>query len=280
MKQSASMFEQLDAQLDRLAIGSLADGRVPRERFYHQTALDRARRLLRWDRDISSQALFETRIRLALHLSPRSAIDYQRSNPRPRWKVIYTHLVQTLGRDPVGAEDLAREIALVLDSWDSERSLVTGHLNFLMKRDGAVCQNCKVSFVGEPFSLSTQDAYKPYFLAPDELLRPEVDHIEAVSALGTNVLSNLQVLCRLCNAGKGMGLGLDVREEIKYAGYEVELAPRSHRCRLVYYAVNRDGRRCQQCDGSASELTIRPIVPSGGLLRSNLRTVCIECVSS
>lgn len=274
------MFEQLDAQLDRLAIGSLTDDRVPRERFYHETALDRARRTLKWDSDISSQALFETRIRLALHLAPRSAICYERSNPRPRWKLIFTHLVSTLGRDPSGAEALAREIALVLDSWDSERSLVTGHLNYLMSRDGPQCRNCKVSFVSDPVSLRNKDVYKPFFLAPDELLRPEVDHIEAISALGTNVLSNLQILCRLCNAGKGAGLGLDVREEIKYAGRMVESAPRSHRCKLVYYVIARDDRRCQQCGDDSDELTIRPIVMSGGLLRSNLRTVCVRCLAN
>ena len=278
MSADANLFQHLDAELDRLAVGSLADEHVPREHFYHQMALSRARRVLRWDSDVSSQALFETRIRFALHLSPKEAINYDRSNPRPRWKLILNHLIGVLGRDPAGAEELAREISLVLDSWGSERSLVTGHLNFLVRRDGAFCRNCQVAFSGIPLTLEIKDEYKPYYLSPEELLRPEVDHVEAISALGTNVLTNLQILCRLCNAGKGMGLGLDVREEIKYAGGDIATVPRGYRCKLFYYVVQRDGRRCHQCDESRSELTIRPIVDAGGLLRSNLWTVCVRCL--
>jgi hypothetical protein len=126
--------------------------------------------------------------------------------------------------------------------------------------------------------LKIGDAYKPYYEAPEELLRPEVDHIEAISALGTNTLSNLQVLCRLCNAGKGRGLGLNLRDEVRYAGTPIGEISRAHRCSLVYYVIRRDGQRCTRCDGTLDELTIRPIVDSGAIVRSNLRTVCTACI--
>ena len=116
------------------------------------------------------------------------------------------------------AEQLGRAVATVLDNWDRDRESVTGHRNFLMRRDGPSCRNCHLRFdtSGSSLTLTQCDDYKPYHLAPGELMAPEADHEEAVSAIGTNDLSNLQLLCRLCNGGKGDGLGLSVRAEAAY----------------------------------------------------------------
>lgn len=105
----------------------------------------------------------------------------------------------------------------------------------------------------------------------------EVDHVEAVSALGTNVVDNLQLLCRLCNRGKADGLGVDVRHEAKFAGTTIDMVPVSHRARMLYYVIVRDRSRCCACESGTDELTVRPIVPSGGYLRSNLRALCVDC---
>ncbi|WP_371683447.1 hypothetical protein [Solirubrobacter soli] len=93
-------------------------------------------------------------------------------------------------------------------------------------------------------------------------------------------MRNLQLLCRLCNAGKGDGLGMEVRHEAAFAGYSVERIPTAHLARLVYYVIDRDNRHCTQCDRDDLELTIRPIVDTGGVVRSNLRTVCVACGGS
>ena len=156
---------------------------------------------------------------------------------------------------------------------------MTGHRNFLIRRDGPACRDCHLCFdaSGSRVTLAQLDDYKPYHLAPEELMAPEVDHDEAVSAMGTNDLSNLQLLCRLCNGGNGGGLGLSVRAEAAYAGSALPSVPRSHRARLVYYVIERDERRCRQCDSQEAELTIRRVVAEGALVRSNLRAICVDC---
>ena len=270
--------EELDILFDALAIGNLARGSSKRQLFYHEVAMQRAWEILRWEADVADQNLFETRIRLALHLSPRVAINYDQSNPTPRWRLISAHLVKAFGRTSGRVDALAKDIARVLDSFERGRDQVTHHLKYLRKSEGDLCQNCKVVFGCEPITLLIEDEYKPYFTSPNELLEPEVDHKEAISALGTNVISNLQLLCRLCNQGKGDGLGLSVRQEAKHAGTPIQKVPVPHRCRLVFYVIQRDESACSQCDSTANELTIRPIVSSGGLVRSNLRSVCVECL--
>jgi 5-methylcytosine-specific restriction endonuclease McrA len=267
----------LDVLLDHLVIGTTGEQDGARGAQYEGFAFSRAYAVLRSDEDERARHRFETRLRLALHLAPRSAVDYQRSNPAPRWRLIRDHLVSNLGRDRHECEPLAREIATLLDNWERNRAEVTGHRSFLLHRDGPFCQNCHVEFDTHPYSLMHRDLFKPYFESPEELLSIEVDHREAVSGLGTNVVENLQLLCRLCNAGKGDGLGVDVRQEARFAGTEISKIPLAHRCRIFYSVVDRDRRVCTLCASDVEELTIRSIVPSGAYVRSNLYTLCVGC---
>lgn len=270
------MLDELDVLLDRLAIGHLSQS-SKRELFYRDIALARARSVLRWESDSSDYAVFETRLRLAIHLSPRSAIKYDRSNPRPRWKLIRRHLAEVFDRNSEEVDGLARDIAKLLDTFDSERSAVTSHLPYLLRTDGSRCRSCRADFFEISPCIDHRDEFKPYYLSPEELLQPEVDHKEAISALGGNDLDNLQLLCRFCNRGKGDGLGMNLREEIRYAGLPIDEIPRSHRGRLLYYVIQRDAGICSFCGTCETELTTRPIINSGGMVRSNLHSVCVRC---
>ncbi len=271
------VLESLDVLLDELVIGSTIEHESPVARQYQAFAFARAASVLRSEEDELNRRRFEIRLRLALHLTPISAVNYRRSNPAPRWRLVREHLVAQFGWDRAECEPLAREIASLLDNWDRGRDEVASHRAFLLHRDGPFCQNCHVEFGPTPQSLLRSDVFKPYFESAEELLTPEVDHREAISALGTNVVENLQLLCRLCNAGKGDGLGVDVRAEARFAGIDVAAVPIPHRCRMLYSVIDRDGRRCGLCNGSESELTVRPIVPGGAYVRSNLYAVCMNC---
>ena len=274
--------DNLDILLDRLVLQESEPTSGWRNRFYTDMAFERARSVLRWEEDSKTRGVLETRIRLAVHLSPRSALAYDRSDTRPRWRIIHKHLVDNFQRDPLSSEPLARAVAVVLDNWDRAREQVTNHRTTLLRRDGNRCKHCHVEFsrTPTPDSVLIKDEFKPYFRSPEELLTPEVDHVESVSTLGTNALSNLQILCRLCNAGKGDGLGINTRDEIKFAVHALEDFPIAHRCRLIYYVISRDNNACTSCGSDDQELTIRPIIAEGALVRSNLRTVCTLCVCS
>lgn len=273
------ILDSLDVLLDQLAVGAFRESDAGRRgALYRDFAFQRAASIVRADEDEQTRRRFELRLRLAMHLSPREAIHYDRANPVPRWRLVREHLIAMFGRDPERSERLARDVAVVLDNWEREREDVGRHKAFLMSRDGAWCATCRVPFVGgPPITLQRRDEYKPYHLSPDELLTVEVDHVDAISGLGTNVVENLQLLCRLCNGGKSDGLGVDVRMEARLAGKPVADVPRAHRARMLYYVIQRDTRRCAQCGSDTAELTVRPLVPGGGYLRSNLQAVCVGC---
>lgn len=273
------ILDSLDVLLDHLAIGAFREsGAGARGVLYRDFAFQRAASIVRADEDEQTRRRFELRLRLAMHLSPREAIDYDRANPVPRWRLIREHLVATFGRDSDRSERLARDVAVVLDNWERQRDDVGRHRAFLMSRDGPWCATCRVPFIGgPPVTLDRRDEYKPYYTSPDELLTPEVDHVDAISGLGTNDVENLQLLCRLCNAGKSDGLGVEVRMEARSAGTPIGDVPAAHRARMLYYVIQRDARRCAQCGSGTAELTVRPLVPGGGYLRSNLQAVCVGC---
>lgn len=268
--------ETIEVLFQSLLLGDVSVFGPPQNHEY-EYAFQRAADLLGTrDEDVYSRR-FELRLRLAMHLSPASALSYNSTNPTPRYRLIKDYLVGAFGRSPELAERLGRDIAALLTAWDERRKAVLQFQQLLLKRQDNRCLHCRVRFAGRPLTLVNRDDFKPYHLAEEELLRPEVDHIEAISALGTNDMKNLQALCRLCNAGKWDGLGIDLREEVHYSGKEVQDVDRFHRMRMFYFVVSRDRGACRSCADSQSELTIRKVRSSGTYARSNLVTICVDC---
>ena len=273
------LLHQLESQFAEVLVRAPSSRiQAPEQAKLLDLAFNRARSQLRADEDSYHRLKFETQLRWALHLSPREAISYDTSNPVPRWILIERHLCAAFPHFK-NSEGLARGLSDILDSWCRERTAVGKYLGHLLSRQDNCCANCRVSFQAAPTTLSMIDEFKPYHHSPEELLSPEVDHIEAVSCLGNNNLENLQVLCRLCNAGKGDGLGIDVRSEAKYAGSSPASVPTFHRAALLYHVIERDRRKCSNCNSESSELTIRLAHSEGAFVRSNLVTLCVDCVN-
>jgi 5-methylcytosine-specific restriction endonuclease McrA len=158
----------------------------------------------------------------------------------------------------------------VLDDWDARRERVSGHVEELLRRQRGRCAHCGVIIHPSPKPVDPADPLKPYGESPEELLAPEVDHIEPISGFGTNELKNLQVLCALCNRGKGDGLGVSLRDEARYAAVPVREVPLSHRIRMLYYVLARD--RATIPHPLSAEYSVQFVRGDGGYLRSNLPT--------
>jgi len=225
----------------------------------------------------SKRRRFDTKLFLAAHLSPRKALNYDQTNPTPRYELIRSYLSDQFGFSEESVDQLSRSIHKLLDSWESDRAGVTSYRDRLLKSQDYTCASCKIEFGMTPKTATNQDPYKPYKNRLAELTSPEVDHIRPVSTFGTNNYENLQVICRFCNFGKGDGLGIDSSKEIQFAGNQIEDIPWSHRSHMFYYVLERDNFQCTGCSAEHSELTIRPVRGKGGYLRSNLTTLCIDC---
>ena len=286
MSSEAKERDEIDRLYQRLLLREEAPTRVADEEL--EVAYRRARVALAADLEWTHHQHFELRLRMALHLAPRAAIAFNPAAPQSRRRLIEDYLIRQHGRSPADASDLARHIARVLNAWDENREIVSLHVDELYIAQSGRCAHCRVSVLNRsgslpkptPASLRHHDVFKPLHLAPEELLSPEVDHIEPVSRLGRNMVANLQLLCRFCNGGKGDRLGVDIRREAQYAGAPIASIPPRLRAELHYYTLARDERACRYCDDrSRSELTIRLINDSGGYIRSNLHTVCVECIN-
>ena len=84
------------------------------------------------------------------------------------------------------ADDL-RYLLGVVEDLTRQRQPIPRKLRYsLLRRAGFRCETCGAS-------------------PQDDGVRLEIDHIHPVSRGGTNDPSNLRVLCRDCNAGKGAG---------------------------------------------------------------------------
>jgi len=250
-------------------------------------AYRRAVRLLGAEIEWTRYQHFELRLRLALHFAPQAAIAFDPRSPLSRRVLIRDYLVSAHGRSLAEAEDLSTHVARILNAFDEKRRSVREYYPELVSRQKGRCAHCNVRLLSatgnlpnpSPHSLRTEDEYKPLYLAPYELLAPEVDHIEPISRLGRNDPDNLQVLCRFCNEGKGDLLGLDLRKEALLAGNAISEIPRRFRAEMHYYVLSRDCRTCIFCSDSGShELTVRKINIDGGYIRSNLHTVCSKCL--
>lgn len=230
-------------------------------------------------KDVQQSALrSDLAIRVALHLSPPHAVRYNSLSPIPRWKLVSTYISVQLRIKSPHVERLSRRIAELLDRLEVERDLMlSAYRDRLIARQGNLCACCGFRF-GSGSEGRQDDLLKPYAESWEELTRPEVDHINPISGTGDNDFRNLQVLCRLCNWGKGFGLVPTATEELKYAAMSVEEIPRAHRARVFYLALARQ-RACFGCarDWRAMELTVEKVCDGGCLVLSNLRTICLEC---
>lgn len=271
MPLSGAEQAQLDAILYRLALGE------PMDHGDYAYAFKRAEELLKTTVDASEGATAALRLRLAMHLAPPDAIDYRSVNRSPRRTLIRLYLVNEFGLPEEPAGDLARAVAQVLSDWQQRRTGVTGWRDALLKSQDGRCAHCRYKI---NFPLSNEqytDPYKPYAANPDLYCAPEVDHVEAVSALGSNSEANLQVLCALCNRGKGQGFGLSVADEHRHAATPVEQIPAGARATMLFYVITRASNTCEACGEKHAELTVRPRRQGGPYIRSNLRAVCRAC---
>ena len=253
------------------------------EYFEDATDLDRdyvirkAIKLLDRTDESTDQRHYTARLLLATHLSPQAAIDYSSDSDRARFQLIADYLRDEFDLDRDKVIELSKSIQRLLDYWDKNRKQVTRYRDKLLEQQDYECAHCHVSLVEQPTTEKREDDYKPYYLDP-QYSSPEVDHITSVSTLGTNDISNLQVLCFLCNRGKGDGLGVQTRSEVKHAGHNLKDIGWRHRASMMYYTILRDERKCRNCDSNSSELTIRPDRPRGAYAQSNLLCYCVDCV--
>jgi 5-methylcytosine-specific restriction endonuclease McrA len=132
---------------------------------------------------------------VAVQLAPQAAISYDRTNPRPRWRLIDDFLQERAPLAAVDRERIARVVAGVLDRASAERGRP-----LMAVEHTTSCAICRLPFHTEPMSVTTRDPLKPVWQAQEELCRPEVDHVIAISGLGAHRLDNLQVVCRACNS--------------------------------------------------------------------------------
>jgi HNH endonuclease len=209
---------------------------------------------------------------LAIQLAPRSAIMYRNANPTPRWRLIDRYLSERYALGEAERERLARTVSSVLD-----RAAMGRGPALLAPESVSECGICRLPFKSEPPSVLSCDPYKPTWEAPEELCRPEVDHVVAISGLGSHEVSNLQVVCRACNLAKGAGLIIDPGDEIRYAAYPVGDVSRMHRFRLLQWLIRRHDGRCASCGRTVGELTMRPVHDAAPLARTTLSLRCYDC---
>jgi hypothetical protein len=209
---------------------------------------------------------------VAIQLAPRSAIQYDPANPKPRWKLIDRYLAQQFTLSDGDRVPVARLIASILDAASLERGTA-----LLAPETAVKCAVCRLPFQTEPVSVSTRDPYKPTWQAPEELCRPEVDHVVPISSLGGHEVENLQVVCRACNLAKGSGLIIDPDAEIRYCGLDPSSVPRVHLFRLLQWLIRRGGGCCGGCGDETGELTMRPMLADAPIARATLDLVCYRC---
>lgn len=230
----------------------------------------------------------ESKLRIALHLSPPKAVFYDPKANTARWEIIYHYLENEFTFPLAITEKLARKVASILDQWDSSRNSSISHkIGYLLEKQKFKCATCHVPLKNktriefeEQNALSMAcDPYKPYFdgTGVETALSPVVDHINPVSRDGTNYVDNLQALCHLCNWGKSSGMGIPVAREMEFSHLDISEIPRFHRAQLLYYRLLIDSFRCAHCQTSDSELTIRKVRPSGVNALTNLVSVCNSC---
>jgi hypothetical protein len=231
----------------------------------------------------------EMRLRVALHFACPSAIVFDNGKTTlTRWGIIKKYILNNFTFTEEEAEKVSRLVAKVLDDWDISRKRGLQNNKFkLLENQKYLCACCHLSFsdkdritLEESLALSeSSDPYKPYFdeTSLDSML-PQVDHKTVVSKDGTNQTDNLQVLCGLCNLGKGANSGIRPSKELEYGHLPIADIPRSHRMNLIYYRIMMDNCICNNCKSNINELSIRKIHDEGLIVLTNLQAVCYQCI--
>jgi hypothetical protein len=210
---------------------------------------------------------------VAVQLAPRAALDYQSSNPRPRWRLVDDYLRDRFGLEDAEREGISRLVATILDDAATDRGP-----RLLSTDIAAFCAICRLPFDSAPASVTTRDPYKPVWLAPVELCQPEIDHVVPISSLGTHNQGNMQIICRACNIAKGNGLTIDPMAEVRHAAQELRLVPRIHLFRLLQWLITTRRNKCEGCGSTKGELTMRPVHPQAPLARATLALRCYDCL--
>jgi 5-methylcytosine-specific restriction endonuclease McrA len=234
-----------------------------------------------------------TRLRLAMSLAPRAAIDHRSTDRTSRRDKVFAHLQNTLGLGEQESEILASVITRTLESWLTPREHVNRFKEALRRRDGNYCRACGLNFsrLEDNRSVQLKDEFKRHWSHLDRFGRSTVDHKQPVSKFGTNDLSNLQLLCFWCNQGKADESPPLLKHELHHCG----LFPRAddtgaltpqelaHLSKLFYWTLKRSSFACAQCSSVASEeveLTIRLVSSHGLFVLSNLTARCFGCVDN
>jgi hypothetical protein len=225
---------------------------------------------------------FAIRTALLFDLLPRRC--FQDDEPLKR-RIAAEHLRSNHGLSDRESAILANLLLLASERLVIDRKTVAGRCRELLRTQHGRCAHCRQSLRIDRESVNheyfSQDVFKPYAAFPD-LLDPEVDHIEPVSLFGSNDVTNLQVVCRLCNSGKGDGQG--IRPQLIRAcaatlpGSEITPEMKAYLCALVYYTILRSNRCCESCGSGSAVLTIRVCDEDAmGFVPNNVRTVCRDC---
>ncbi|WP_415382944.1 HNH endonuclease [Halosimplex sp. TS25] len=229
--------------------------------------------------EISERYRTELQLRLAVHLSPPEAIEYDPMGRHSRATLIEEYMTETLGfdADHPDVHPIAQRVATLLDHWESGSSGGTDwQKDELLREQGGRCAHCHAPLDDVPVTLTRDDPYKPYGNGIGH--RTEVDHIEAASMFGTDDLDNLQATCQLCNRGKNNDLTIPAETEFEYAPNPINAVPAFYRARMVYHVIKQGKRECARCGGREHELTIRPVNNNGPYVRSNMEPVCVSCL--
>ena len=250
-------------------------------------SLENLSALLQVDKLNDRQLSTDIKLRLALHLAPKDAIQWDPTRTESRVEVIQNYLISNFEIKKDAAGDLSRIVVKTLKNWESTRRNVRDTLDEILQMQQFKCATCNILLTDEyreelgdkVRSGDRLDIFKPIYDAVNDYfhLEPEVDHIEPVSGFGLNHRENLQVLCRLCNFGKGDGLSFSLINEYKNCHKPLNEIKWGHRAKMFYYRLEMDNFECTVCGTTDMELTVRPTHRDSAFLLTTLATMCTSC---